>query len=184
MRRGQSRKLRLVPVDSTKNIVQFNTAVPTLTVVEIPIAAAAQPGQVDELDVSKTWFVEEGAMIRGFVISLRLFNESGVADSNSSIMYLRKVEGSGAGAPPAVPGAPTLAQVNSLGTYNLKNRLFHVEQAITGSQVSGLPMGFPSVKIPKRFHAMKRGDYWMLGVANNTGNQLRICGIALYKWYR
>lgn len=183
MARRGNRKLRLVPIDSTKNIVQFNTPVPTLSVVGIALAASAQPGQVDELDATKTFYVEEGAMLRGFAISLRLFNETGTVDSNSSLMVLQKFEASNF-VLPATPAAPSLAELNSCGTSRSKNRFFHIEQAITGSQVSGLPMGFPSVVIPKRFHAMKRGDYWMLWVANNTGNQLRCCGSVIYKWYR
>lgn len=151
--------------------------------VEIALAGAANPGLLDDTDPTKTWYVEENAMIRGFAIGLRLYNETGVQDSNSSVMYLRKAEASGA-VFPALPAALTLAQVNSMGTVSVRNRVFHMEQAITGSQVSGIPMGFPSVKIPKRFHALKRGDYWLLGIANNTAQQLRCCGVVIYKWYR
>lgn len=182
-RRRASRKMRLVPIDSQKNIVQFNTAVPTGTVVEFAVAAAVNPGLLDDTDPAKTYYVEENAMIRGFSIAMRCYNETGVTDSNSTVMWLRKQEAS-AIIPPALPGPPTLATVNSMGTWANKNRVFHMEQAITGSQVSGLPMAFPSVKIPKRFHAMKRGDFWLFGIGNNTGNQLRACGTFLYKWYR
>lgn len=169
--------MRLVPIDSTKNIVQFNTAVPTATVVSVTLALGVNPTTIDETDASKTFMVEDGAMIRGFAISLRLFNESGVADSASSLMLIRKNEGN-------TLGLPTLAQMNSLGTADWKNKIFHTEQAITGSQVSGWPMGFPSIKIPKRYHKMSHNDSWQLLVANNTGNQLRMCGSVIYKWYK
>lgn len=176
-RKGMGKKMRLVPIDSTKNIVQFNTAVPTLTAQVVVLAFGVNPGQIDETDPTKTYYVEEGSMIRGFSISLRIFNESGVADSNSTVVMLTRED---AGTAFAV----TLAKMNSIGTQPFKNRVFHFEQAITGSQVSGWPMGFPSVKIPKRFHTIKNGDTWKLWVGNNTGNQLRMCGTVLYKWYK
>lgn len=181
--RRRSSKLRLVPIDSTKNIVQYNAVVAPATVVEVVIAATAQPKDVDEVDTTKTFYVEEGAMIRGFANTIRVYNESGVQDSNSTIIYCVKYENTNV-VLPAVPAPPAIANINSLGTWSKKNRVFHVEQAITGSQVSGLPMGFPNIKIPKRFHAMKRGDYWMIGVANNTAQNLRFCGLTMYKWYR
>lgn len=177
------RALKLRPIDSTKNYVQFNTVVPTVSVVGTVIAMTAKPGDIDETDVAKTSYVEDGSKIRGFNIGLRVFNESGVADSNSTVIVLRKYENSTT-VPPAVPAVPGLATFNSLGTAPFKNRIFHAEQAITGSQVSGWPMGFPSIKIPNRFHTMKMYDYWILYVANNTGNNLRVCGLAMYKWYK
>lgn len=144
---------------------------------------SVNPTLLDDTDVTKTTYVEENSMIRGFYISMRLFKESGTQDSGSSVMYLRKAEATSS-IPPATPAAPSIGQVNSLGTINFRNRIFHIEQAIVGSQVSGLPMGFPSVKIPRRFHAMKRGDYWLFGIGNNTTDNIRACGIFLYKWYR
>lgn len=175
-RRGASRKMRLTPIDSTKNMVQFNTAVPAATAVVVALAKGVNPTLIDEGDAAKTYYVEENSMVRGFSISLRTFNESGVADSNSTMMYVRKNDG-------YLP-VPTVAQSNSLGTAPWKNYVFHVEQAITGSQVSGFPMGFPSIKIPKRFHRLQKDAVWELVCVNNTANQIRMCGICIYKWYK
>lgn len=176
--------MRLVPIDSTKNYVQFNTQIATATVGVVTLAGAASSKDIDETDIAKTYYVEEGSSIRGINLGLRVFNESGVADSNSTVIALRKTENSINTNPAVPPGAPSLAQMNTLGTAPFKARLFHVEQAITGSQVSGWPMGFPGFKIPKRFHVMHLGDWWQLYIANNTGNNLRICGVAMYKYYK
>lgn len=169
--------MRLVPIDSTKNVVQFNVQIATVAVGVILVAKGVNPSAIDETDVTKTANVEDGSMVRGFSISLRIYNESGVADSNSTVAILRKNEG-------GALGNPTLAMLNTLGTQDWKNRIFHIEQAITGSQVSGWPMGFPSIKIPKRFHVMRHNDAWELWIGNNTGNNLRICGTITYKWYK
>lgn len=143
----------------------------------LQLALAVKPGTIDETNLASTNLVEAGAEIKGFGISLRLYDESGVPDAGSSLMLLRKNEGGN------LP-APVLGQLNVLGAQTWKNKVFHVEQAITGSQVSGWPMGFPSIKIPRRFHRMQQGDVWELMIANNTANQLRICGTCIYKWYR
>lgn len=143
----------------------------------IPLALGVNPTDIDENNAAKVHYVEDGAMIRGFSLGLRCYNETGVVDSNSTVILLRKNEA-------AIWAPPGLAQMNGLGAVNWKNRVFHIEQAITGSQVSGWPMAFPSIKIPKRFHKMSKADTWELIVANNTGNNLRICGVCTYKWYR
>lgn len=181
-RRGFSKKLRLIPIDATKNIVQFNFQIATASTASIAIAAAAKPGDVDEADIAKTYYVEANASIRGFALGMRIFNESGVQDSGSTVAIIRKAEGGSP--PPTIPVDIPITGMNSLGTRKEKNRIFHLEQAITGSQVSGLPMAMPSIKIPKRFHVMRTGDWWILEVANNTGNNLRACGAFVYKWYR
>lgn len=175
--RRTSRKMRLIPIDATKNIVQFNTQIATLSVAVVPIAIAVGPTNIDETDAAKVQNVEQNSSIRGFDIRLRLYNESGVTDSNSSVILIRKNERNSL-------AAPALAGMNALGADTWKNKIFHAEQAITGSQVSGLPMGFPNLKIPKRFHKMSMDDRWEIIVANNTGNNLRLCGMAIYKWYR
>lgn len=145
--------------------------------VSIPLALGVNPADIDETNAAKTHYVEDGAMVRGFAIGLRIYNESGVADSNSTVVFIRKNEA-------AIWPTPTLGQCNAVGVMNWKNKVFHMDQAITGSQVSGWPMGFPSIKIPKRFHRMSKADTWELIVANNTGNNLRVCGSVVYKWYR
>lgn len=166
------------PIDATKNIVQFNTAVPSLSVVIVTLAQGVNPTSIDESDPAKVMYVEQNAKIGGLTMSFRLFDESGVADSGSSVWLIRKNEG-------AVLGAPTLAQMNSLGTQtSWKAKIFHIEQAITGSQVSGVPMFGTGIKIPKRFHSVRFNDTWQLIFANNTANQLRACGQCIYKWYR
>lgn len=169
--------MRLVPIDSTKNIVQFNTQVATATVTNVTIAKGVNPTDIDETNAAKTYYVEDGSMIKSFQISLRAYNESGVADSGSTVMMLIRED---AGTAYVV----NLAQMNSLGTAPFKKRIFHVEQAITGSQVSGWPMGFPSIKIPKKFRSLSHDDVWRLYIANNTGNNLRLCGTIIYKWFK
>lgn len=175
--RGLRAKLSRLPIDATKNVVQFNTAVATLSVQGLFLAQSVAPSAIDETNAGEVQNVEQGSMIKGISLAGRIYNESGVADSNSVVWCLRKNEGGN------LPNL-TLPNMNSLGTYSAKNKIFHTEQAIVGSQVSGWPMGFVSIKIPKRFHVMKQGDRWELWVANNTGNQVRFCGMAIYKWYR
>lgn len=144
---------------------------------KIVIAQSVVPSSIDETNVATIANVEQGSMIRGISLQGRIYNESGVADSNSTLWFIRKNEGGN------LP-TPTLGQANVMGAQTWKNKVFHIEQAITGSQVSGWPMGLISIKFPKRFHVMKQGDVWELFVGNNTGNSIRFCGIALYKWYR
>lgn len=169
--------MRLIPIDSTKNIYQFNTQIATNTLVVLAIAQGVNPSQIDETNPALSFYVEDGAMVKGFSIGMRIFNESGVADSASTGILLRKNEGSAL-------GAPTIGQLNGLYAVPWKNKIFHCDQAITGSQVSGWPMGFPSIKIPRRFHTMKFNDKWELIIWNNTGNNLRACGMINYKWYK
>lgn len=169
--------MRLIPIDATKNMVQANTQVPTVGIMGWYIAEGVNPSLIDESDIAKTRYVEDGAMVRGFSIQGRVYNESGTQDSNSTVILLRKNEG-------GVLPDPTLAMLNSIGAQTWKNKIFHFEQAITGSQVSGWPMGLPSIRIPKRFHKMNLGDRWELWVGNNTANNVRFCGTAIYKWYR
>lgn len=175
--RGLRAKLSRIPIDATKNIVQFNIQVPTVTVGGIALAVSVPPASIDESVIADSANCEQGCMIRGMSIQGRIYSESGVADSNSTVWLIRKNEGN-------ILPVPTLGQINSIGTVAWKNKIFHTEQAIVGSQVSGWPMGFVSIKIPKRFHVMKQNDRWELYIANNTANNLRFCGIALYKWYR
>lgn len=177
-RRGVSRKMRLVPIDSTKNIVQFNTSVASGAVGFISVAVGVDPSAILETNPANVQNVEEGASIRGFVFGMRVFKEDGVADSGSTVIALIKCERN-------LPAMPLpLGQMNSLGTQLYKNKIFHIEQAIVGSQVSGLPMAFPSIKIPKRFHKMANTDVWNLVIANNTTGPIRACGVCIYKWYK
>lgn len=179
--RRKNLKLALRPIDSTKNVVQWNTQIATLSVAAVQLALGVNPGQIDETDVTKITYVEEGSKIFALDFSgMRIFNESGSVDSNSTVMMLRKFTPGTQNTPPTV----TLAQMNQLGTVPWKNYLFHIEQAITGSQVSGLPMGFPRIKIPRRYHTMKNNEQWVLYIANNTANNLRACGCVVYKWFK
>lgn len=175
--RGVKRKLSKLAIDSVKNYVQVNQAIAAASIQQITLAAAVKPGTIDETDPAKINEVEAGCRITGINISGRIYTESGVADSGSVVWYIRKNEG-------ATLGVPTVAQSNSLGTAPWKARIFHAEQAIVGSQVSGLPMGVTGFRIPKRFQAMRNLDQWELFVVNNTANQIRACYLVNYKWYR
>lgn len=150
---------------------------PTNTVAVIPFAVGVKPSLIDETDVTKVANVEDGASIRGFSCVSRIFNETGVADSGQIVFILRKNENG------QLP-VPTLAQMASLGTNPWKNRIFHAEQAILGSQVSGFPMAVPGFKVPKKFHRMANADQWELIICNFNGQQIRCCGIFMYKWYK
>lgn len=171
------RKLSKLAIDSVKNYVQVNQAVAAASIQLVQLAVAVKPGTIDETNPANIADVEAGSRITGFNISGRIFSESGVADSGSVVWFIRKNEG-GTLAP------ATAAQGNSLGTTPWKARIFHAEQAIVGSQVSGLPMGVTGLRIPKRFQAMRNLDVWELYVVNNTANQIRACYLVEYKWYR
>lgn len=172
-----SRKLRLVPIDATKNIVQIGpTGVATLTVAVVQLAVAVRPGSLDETDITKTMDVEGDCMIRGFELGIRMYLANAANVGDKVVAYLRKNEGG------YLP-IPTIALSNSLGAQQWKNRVFHIV-SMSPDAAGGLPLGLSGIKIPKRFHKMQQGDVWELVIANNSGVSLNICGYCIYKWYR
>lgn len=186
-RRRISRKMRLVPIDSTKNIVQFVQNVPSNTVGVIVLAQGTQPANIDETNAANAIYVEDGAMLKSITIMYRLlsnFQGAPGAPGNfvpdSAVIVVRKNERA------ANLGAPTVGQMNQLFAQSWKNRIFHCEQAMPG-QINGIPMVGIRVIIPRRFRTMAQGDKWELvisNVPNGYTGSMTCCGIAIYKWYK
>lgn len=176
-RRRTSRKLRLVPIDATKNIWQVNDGVASGGVnVEI-FAKAVPPSSIDETDATKIANVEQGCMIRGFLIDVRVYNKNTDNVQAKVVACIRKNEGGRLTVP------PTLAEMNALGAVSWKNKIFWCGQlAPDGS--GGFPMFVPALRVPKRFHVMKALDQWEICIANNSAGTVNLCGFAVYKWYR
>lgn len=174
-RRGMGRKLRLVPIDSTKNIVPLDITTATLSVTVQQIAVGAPPSGIDETTSDKK--CEQGSMIRGMYIEFRLYNRTGgLPGQEKCVIILRKNEDG------TLP-APTLAQCNALGLQTWKDRVFQCHFAKPPGP-DGIPMLAGSFRIPKRFHKMGQGDVWELIIANNGSGSVDGCGVAIYKWYR
>lgn len=173
--RGLSRKMRLVPIDSTKNIVQFGpTGVASLAVTVFQLAVGVDPGSI--LELTNQANVEQNGMMRGIVLGLRCYASDTDTGGIKVVVFLRKNEA-------ANLGAPTLAACNSIGLQSWKNKVFAL-QSMAPAVNQGLPLGLQSIKIPKRFHRTAKNDVWELIVANNGSLSTQVCGFALYKWYR
>lgn len=174
-RNSMRRKLNLVAVDATKNMVSLDTTIATLTVVVVQLAIGVNPGVIDS--ASTLNYVEEAAMIKGFNISYRVLNRSGnLPGQEKVVIFLRKNEGN-------VLPAPTLAQCNAIGGQAWKNRVFSFQQAKPGAP-GDVGMFQAGIRIPKRFHRTSKGDVWELIIANNGSGSVDGCGTAIYKWYR
>lgn len=174
---GAMRKLSKLAVDSTKNIFTLDTSVASLTVLVVTVALGVKPAGIDELDTTKTYYVEDNASIRFFNIVYSLYNRSGNLPGQEKVtILLRKNEG-------GVLGTPTLAQVNALGAQAWKNRVFEVWQAKPPAP-GGIPMVLGPVRIPKRFQKTSINDVWELVIANNSSGSVDGCGLAIYKWYK
>lgn len=174
-RKRFSRKLRLIPVDSTKNIVQIEDAIASGVVGIYPIAVAVPPASIDESNAALVMNVEENASVKMFNLNFRLTNNNADAGKIKCQLAVMKLELGIAG--------PNLAQMNAIGAYNRKNRVFFFAQNQPPSE-QGIPMTIPSLIVPRRFHRMAFGDQWVVIVANNSAGSVNFCGTAIYKWYR
>lgn len=174
-RRNRTRRaFALRPVDSTKNIVQFEGSIATATVLVTNLTLGVNPTGIDEADAAKTYYVEDGASLKAITMGLRITDS--VGGTNKCVICLRRN-------PNGQYGAPTVAQMNSLGSQPWKNDIFQCLQAKPSSQ-SGPGMMFFGITIPKRFHKVHRNDIWELIISNSGANTMDVCGIAIYKWYR
>lgn len=174
--RRRSRGLRLRPVDSTKNIVQFDGTVASAGVTAVTLAQGVNPTAIDELDAAKVYYVEEGASIFGFNIEARVYNKNAdAAQAKCVIMLYYDEEG--------VVGNPSYAQMNAVGAWQLKSKIFHMAQASPPGD-GGLPMVFGGIRIPRRFHKIKNGGKWVLLFNNSSTGSINFCGFCTYKWFR
>lgn len=175
-RRGRGmRKLRLVAIDSTKNIVPLDITTASLSVTVQQLALGSAPAGIDETTSDKK--VEQGAMIRGMYIEFRVYNRTGNLPAQEKVVLMIRKNEDGQ------LGAPTLAQCNTPGLQVWKDRIFQLHIAKPPGP-DGIPMLVGSFRIPKRFHKMSQGDVWELIVANNSSGSIDCCGVAIYKWYR
>lgn len=140
------------------------------------LAVSVIPTNIDESVIGKEMNVEQNSSIKGFELGVRIYTQ-GADNAQAKVVALIRKNERGALL------APGLAAMNSLGTANWKNRIFHLVSMV-GDGAGGLPLGINGIKIPKRFHRMAQGDVWELIVANNGGSGLSTCGYAVYKWYR
>lgn len=171
------RKLRMVPIDSTKNYLQFSTGVAATTVVNIPLAVAVPPGSIDETDAAKVGNVEEGCEIKSIDCNFRLYGGATQGVGDQYVVIIRKNEGL------AALGNPTVGQMSSLGSQTWKSRIFFADQATPGT-LGGFPMATPPIIIPKRFRVMHANDKWELIISNGSAIAGGVCGMARYKWYK
>lgn len=173
-RRYGGRKLRLIPIDAQKNIVDLDTTTATLSVQVVQLAIASKPGSVDE--TTQPIIIPANSVLKSLYIEYFLYNRSGNLPGQEKVTVLVRKNETG-----ALP-APTLAQVNALGLNTWKNRVFAVHRAKPPAP-GGLPIIMGPIRIPKRFHKMQTNDVWELIIGNNASGSVDGCGICIYKAY-
>lgn len=171
-----SRSLRLRPIDSTKNIIQFDGTVASTSVADIVLAQGVNPTDIDETNAAKTHYVMEGSSIRGINLSVRVYNKNADTVAAKSVIAIYYDED-------GVIGLPSYAQMNSLGSWPVKSKIFHMQQASPPGD-GGIPMVVGGFRIPRRFHKMKNGGKWHLLINNSSTGSINYCGFATYKWYK
>lgn len=171
------RKLALIPVDSTKNIFQtISVANGSSAVINDVIVNAVESSTA--LMSQQGANVEQSCSVRYMSGNVMIYG-SGTGDVTpaSCIITIHRLDKG--------TSLPVNADLTSAGSSQLKDRLFHIEQAIPGPIANGaLPMNFRwALKVPPRFRKMDIGDRWVVSYTVN-GVVWSACAFAVYKWYR
>ncbi len=119
---------------------------------------------------SNTFDVEEGAIVKAVYIQLWL---SGVANMQASWALIKR---------PAGAGAPTVAEMISLGTYPNKKNILHSGQGLTPSGGNQMAIFNGWYKIPKGKQRFGLEDLLSITI-NSVGGDVQICGLSTYKEY-
>ncbi len=165
------RRSSLRPINSLKNVVQ-----------DVAIIAGAGTGNfnlieaVDAPVLANTQEVGTGCRINQIYLEVWIYGNA-VAGVNSPITWmLWKNNASAISAP-----TPT-----SLGVSDSKKYSFAVGKGLVGSSANGQPgyliRGWFS--IPKSMRRMGHDDRIQLVIENSTANDLNVCRLAIYKWYK
>jgi len=167
-RRGSSRKLRLLTVNSEKHIVDVTTAVDSTTKNQIIAKAVTAPSNTVDTDVHR------GSLIKAFWISLDFCGLAASGVNQRTMVYLFKNPGANL-TPPGL---------FAVGTSNEKKFVIKMWSAMTMRNQEGNPPyhweGW--VKIPKRYHRMGTDDIWQLVIGANSATGHQFANI-IYKEY-
>lgn len=170
---GMRKKLRLIPVDSTKNIIQSNLT--HFGVVAGTLTQSVIADCVDSAGLAVQEQVESGCNIYSLEIHYRITSSGTLTPPLGPInMCIYKK-------PSGYP-AMTAAQIQSLGTDDIKRFVLHMDKlhSETASQVMEWHI---RLKLPKGIKRFITGDQLILATHCLAGATDQ-CGFAVYKWYR
>ncbi len=167
MRRNDSRR----PVISTKNI-NTGLSVVAANTTEVFVIANA----VDSATLAVTNSVERGSKINTIYVEQWIYG-SAVAGVNSRISWgFFKNPGANLTAP-----SPSVA-----GIDDNKKFYYAMGTGLVGNQANGQPgylvKGWFSV--PKGYRTMGANDQITMIVRNDTANDINVCRMFIYKWYK
>ncbi len=157
-------------IHSTKHYVQmgrFTVATGAAVVQDIIIAVESTVANlVDE--------VEEGAVVKAVYFELWQL-DAGAAGNSVTIVVKSPIGNVG----------PTFTNMNALGVFNNKKNILYTTQGlIPNDGITGPIIVLRGwIKIPKSKQRFGLGDRLHLVVANNSAQDLFVCGFATYKEY-
>ncbi len=166
-RRGNA----LRPIDSNKNIVNDLAIVGANTQTEFVLSNA-----VDSAGLANAAQVERGCTINTIYLEFWIYGNA-VAGINSRISWgLLKDPG----------GNLTFPSMSVAGIDDNKKWIFAMGTGLVGASANGQPgyliRGWFS--IPKKMRRQGANDNFILAIRNDTANDLNVCGLAIYKWYK
>ncbi len=161
----------LRPINSNKNIVN-----------DLAITAAAGTRTfsfaitVDDAVLANTTDVERACTINQVYIESWIYGNA-VAGVNSRISwFLAKNPGNNL----------TLPDPSVTGSDDNKRFLFAQDTGLVGNSGNGQPgylvRGW--FKVPKRYRRMAANDRLNFAIKNDTANDINVCQMFLYKWYK
>lgn len=170
-RRGSFRKLRLIPVDSVKNIAQFSSA----SVANGAVSTVDLIAGVDSATDGVTQ-VENGSMVHSIEVHLRV---NGVENALIQGIQLALYKS------PESLFTLSAADMAALGGQQNKRWVLHFDQ-LQVNTTNNVMEWHIRIKLPRSFKRFITSDKFRLVVANNSGgtNHISFCGFAIYKWYR
>ncbi len=167
-RRGSSRKLNLLTINSEKHIVDVTTAVDTTTKNQILAKAVTAPSNTVDTDCHR------GGVIKAMWIAIDFCGLAASGVNQRILCYLMKNPGNNL-TPPGV---------FAVGTSNEKKFVFKMWSAMTMRNQEGNPPyhweGW--VKIPKRYQRMGTDDTFMMVIGANSATGHHFANI-IYKEY-
>lgn len=181
MFRRRSRKLRLLAVDSVKNIYQATFTVTGSSVAVATIATGDIPTNCTLANQGGgTPKVEQGSKIMSFELFGQVYFTNNPAAIRHFVIFVRRNKGG------YLP-VPVVADAIALGAKQWKTQIYHLEQA-QPSQIGGEPMTFHiRLRVPRSVQRMEVGDVWELvfiPVDVGAGDTWDACVFGVYKWYR
>ncbi len=162
---------QLRPINSIKNIVQDVDLLATGATLTKIIATS-----VDTSVLANTTEVDRGSRINTVYIEIYIYGNTTTGTNSPMTWFVMKNPSTEI----AVPN-PAL-----LGTTDRKKFVFAMGRGLSGSSTTGSP---PYVirgwfSIPKRYRRMGQNDTLNWSIRNDSGANLNICSMFLYKWYK